>query len=444
MKLFPPQPNIELYRNGFDGRDLLDRKRVGAYLSDLIERVEDPLVIAIDGQWGSGKSFFLKCWVGAHKNENAGTATTVYFDAFENDFLDDPLISLTSAVSQRIASVGKSPKAWDKARRAAATMWRPSARVALSVATAGISEIVGAVADAGLAKAQQEAEKHVDALWKREAGHKAAMIDFKQALQDLTAPSADGQATKLVIAVDELDRCRPDYALTVLETIKHFFNVQNVHFILGANMDELSNSVRARYGQGTRADLYLQKFISITLNLPNSVGEQHEQRHVAIGYFDNMAKIMEINESLKEKLKKHLIRQSIDFNLTLRAAEKVLTQAALVPQSDNAFSNLYQGYQWLVSGIVIMKSLFPEAYRDLSAGALNIDKARKIFSTGGSVNKDNDYPGFLINHVWTTFLAPSQVKSDERWGDFFGRMGGVDNPERMLKKIMIDYFEILK
>jgi predicted KAP-like P-loop ATPase len=56
------------------------------------------MVIALDGAWGSGKSFFLKCWVGAHKLENEGTATTVYFDALSYDYLDDPLVALTGAI----------------------------------------------------------------------------------------------------------------------------------------------------------------------------------------------------------------------------------------------------------------------------------------------------------------------------------------------------------
>lgn len=251
-------------------------------MSELVERIDDPLVIAVDGRWGSGKSFFLKCWVGAHLHENAGNATTVYFDAFENDFLDDPLISLTSAVSQRLASSDSPARVWDRAKSAAAKLWRPSARMGLAIASAGASEVVGTVADSGIAAAKAEAEKQVDTLWRREEGQRAAMVEFREALRNLTTPEANGDPKKLVVAIDELDRCRPDYALTVLEVIKHFFNVPHVHFVLGVNMEELSNSVRARYGQGTNARLYLQKFISLTLNLPVNIGEHHDAKNVAL------------------------------------------------------------------------------------------------------------------------------------------------------------------
>lgn len=86
MRLHPKQKNVDVYHEGFGEDDLLQRRGAGKQLSDLLERVDDPIVLALDGPWGSGKSFFLKRWVGAHTIENGGKATTVYFDAFAHDF----------------------------------------------------------------------------------------------------------------------------------------------------------------------------------------------------------------------------------------------------------------------------------------------------------------------------------------------------------------------
>ncbi|WP_190238221.1 P-loop NTPase fold protein [Cereibacter johrii] len=85
MHLFPQEQEVELYQTGFGEEDQFNRQSSSKSLSELVERIEDPLVIALDGPWGTGKSYFLKRWVGAHKNENGGRATTVYFDAFAND-----------------------------------------------------------------------------------------------------------------------------------------------------------------------------------------------------------------------------------------------------------------------------------------------------------------------------------------------------------------------
>src|SRR6056297_1012579 len=98
MKLFPQDNDVVLYETGFDD-DVLERKAISKQLSELVERIEDPIVLALDDKWGSGKTFFLKRWVAAHAVENNGTATTIYFDAFENDYLTDPLVSIITAVS---------------------------------------------------------------------------------------------------------------------------------------------------------------------------------------------------------------------------------------------------------------------------------------------------------------------------------------------------------
>ncbi len=76
MNLFPIEPKFEIGTKGFNDvddnghkLDLLNRGEFGQRLTDLVDRTEQPLVIALDGPWGSGKSHFLKLWAGAHKLE---------------------------------------------------------------------------------------------------------------------------------------------------------------------------------------------------------------------------------------------------------------------------------------------------------------------------------------------------------------------------------------
>jgi hypothetical protein len=128
MRLHSLQKEVALCEEGFGDFDLLGRKAAGKRISDLLERVEDPVVLAVDGPWGSGKSYFLKRWVGAHTLENSGTATSVYFDAFANDFLDNPLIGLTGAIGERLPP-GK-PQSWKKAKKVVTTVARPALRIA--------------------------------------------------------------------------------------------------------------------------------------------------------------------------------------------------------------------------------------------------------------------------------------------------------------------------
>lgn len=294
-RLYIPEPKIDLYNDGFDEHDKLGRKDTGQKLSDLVERIDDPLVIALDGAWGSGKSVFLKCWVGEHlMSEHDHGATTVYFDAFEHDYLDYPLVALTGAIAARFetdkdrAASGRAEKT-RKIKKAAWAVGKGAARIGLSAVTFGATEVLGDMGDevakaaGGEAKAFLDSAKgneEADAYWLSQRSKMAAMDAFRLALIDLTEPvtkeetEADNDLIesapkqKIAIVIDELDRCRPDYALSLLEIIKHFFAVDGVHFVLGVNLKELKNSVRARYGSRVDATTYLQKFVNLNFTLP--------------------------------------------------------------------------------------------------------------------------------------------------------------------------------
>ncbi|MES0826344.1 KAP family P-loop NTPase fold protein [Ruegeria sp. SCP11] len=289
MRLTIPDPKIELYEDGFAAYDKLSRKPTGDKLSELVKRIDDPLVIALDGAWGSGKSFFLKCWVGEHLKRDGTTTQTVYFDAFKHDFLDDPLVALTGAIADRFRKPeGKqheqNQKLTQHLKKTAWAVSKAAGRIGLSAVTFGATEILSdlgdeiaqAVSDKAKAFLSKETgDKQAEQFWDAHQAKIAAMDAFRLALTELTEPKEENgnerPTKKLVIVVDELDRCRPDYALLLLETIKHFFNVDGVHFVLGVNLEQLQNSVKARYGSGTEAEAYLQKFYSLKLKLPRMI-----------------------------------------------------------------------------------------------------------------------------------------------------------------------------
>lgn len=172
MKLFPEDPVFEVGTVSFDSKDeagqphdLLGRKPLGQRLTDLVDRIDQPLVIALDGGWGSGKSHFLKLWTGAHSKELGGISEIIYFDAFEHDFLDDPLVSLIS----RLATTG-GERSWDKKavkklKKAAIPIVKFATRMGLAAATVGASELVGAVGDAMLSRASEASEASIERFW---------------------------------------------------------------------------------------------------------------------------------------------------------------------------------------------------------------------------------------------------------------------------------------
>ena len=66
MSFLIPEPEIALYNTGFPDDDFLQRKPEGDRLSRLLQGIDQPMVVALDGGWGSGKTVFLKYWVGQH------------------------------------------------------------------------------------------------------------------------------------------------------------------------------------------------------------------------------------------------------------------------------------------------------------------------------------------------------------------------------------------
>lgn len=443
MKLLPPEPDIELYEDGFEGKDILGRSDSGKQLSDLIERIEDPIVVALDGSWGSGKSFFLKCWVGAHQKENEGNAKTIFFDAFAHDYLDDPLVALTGAIAGRIEPDDASSKVLSHMKAAASKLWRPAARIVLAAATTGATEMAVAAVDPMLEAGSKELESASKDFWKKEDGKHAAMNDFRKAISSLTLPENEGELpNKLVIVVDELDRCRPDYALALLETIKHFFDVPNVHFVLGVNLSELQNSVRARYGQGVDAGLYLQKFISLTMRLPRHTKPRHGNL-AELEYFLKTAAEMKLNTALVEEIEYYLERILPLDLLSIRGMQKLLTQIALFPHSENnGFEQKSGGYNILISGLIILKHVFPTTYKKAETKTLTIDDVINCFNTDKQEGSWHPDSGEIIEHAWRSTIAPDTLNDVEhgRYQGSFGSFGQKPSAD-LIPTLITEYIE---
>ena len=406
MKLFPEDPNFSIGEVGFDGKDangrpydVLGRKPLGQKLTDLVERIDQPLVIALDGGWGSGKSHFLKLWAGAHKLELGGTAEVIYFDAFEHDFLDDPLVSLVSRLTSEKAAGSFVKTALTKLKKAAYPLARLTLRATAAIATAGATEVAGAVGDVAIQTLGNAAEQSIAQFWKIEAGRIAAMQAFRDALEDLTKPiKATDPPRKIVFIVDELDRCRPDYALTLLEIIKHFFAVPNVHFVLGANLVALENSVKARYGAEINATEYLTKFVQLRMTFPKAQDQQGNDAWAA--YFDATSAEMKLNGSGLQSLRANLRTFSRGSEISLRDTQRLLSRIALFP---NTFWTFTSSYSRLATSAVILLVLAPANYARLRQGTLTIQDIENLFPL--DPNDQNQYQDAqILNHLWRRVL----------------------------------------
>jgi len=426
LKFLPPEDDIELYEDGFGENDILGRKVISSRLSELVDRIEDPLVIAIDGPWGSGKSYFLKRWVGAHTKENSGKATTVYFDAFSHDYLDEPLIGLVSAIGDRLPPEGKRSQ-WDRIRKAAIKLAKPIAKIGLSAATAGAAGIATEFWEGVIESGGKEFETVLDKFWAKEEGRRAAMNEFRAALAMLTGPDDNGVIKPIVVVIDELDRCRPDYALQVLEIIKHFFTVAGVHFLLGVNMRVLEGSVRARYGQSIDSHGYLKRFINLTLNLPSHIGNR-EKNHTVILYADHLSVSMGLDNMLSKRCREHLKLVMRSNEVSIRDVGKIMSRVSLVPEKMRVAVKL-SGWQEILVTLIISAIIRPELYPKFLNGSISDDELLSYFGAtkemitlgdNGRQTEHHHHPTFYLVHMWR--LISSSGKEDIPMKDSFEKI----------------------
>jgi hypothetical protein len=404
--------------------DLLGRKASGERLSGLVERLTAPTVIALDGGWGSGKSHFLKLWCGAHRKDAKHKARPIYIDAFAEDYLDDPLISLVAAIDREITPEPDS--ATDKAlgfvKRHAGKVIRSGARIGLAAASLGLTELAAPALDAAIEKATEDADKAIDNLWKAEANRTKALQDFRKALADLAAE------TPLVLIVDELDRCRPDYALSLLEIAKHSFAVPGVHFILGVNLASLEHSVRKRYGAGIDAAEYLQKFYHLRMGLPEDERPTHKNWRPI---FDAHCKQLSLPTTISTELVEYLEHASQNKAVSLRDVQRIVNRAALLPTHD---PNRNAGRTAICLCAIILETLHPQIYSVLRNGTVNRHQIETVFSISQFPTGNNVGAPWLW-HVWSFLLdeLPSDETREMMRGAFSIR-GGTPNLRRILRE----------
>ena len=232
--------------------DALDRKIYGEALRDIIINSPPKLVIALDGDWGEGKTTFVKMCQGLLSK---GEINSIYIDAFENDYVGDPFLLLSKSIISYANDEGKEIDKFRKMAKETAVSLIPSLGKAL------VSSFLS----------DKAAEDFAEWIEKKLGNKEQDQIKkFKESLSEISKElNSDGKTRPLVIIIDELDRCKPTFAVDILEKVKHLFSVENVVFLLVMNKKQLQNAIQHIYGQGMEdAHTYLQKFIDIDVKIP--------------------------------------------------------------------------------------------------------------------------------------------------------------------------------
>lgn len=248
--------------------DRLGRKEPAEILTHLLSSLEGPCVLAVDAAWGNGKTTFLRMWVQYLRNEKF---PVVKFNAWETDFSGDPFVALSTELTEGLEGIGQDndtplEQKIDETKARAKKVLRRAVPGLIRVATAGILDVDPLVEkEVGQALASY-AEARMSEYQETQKSVKA----FREALQNMAETlSASYEHRPLVVMIDELDRCRPSYAVELLEVAKHLFAVDHIVFVLAINRSELAHAIRALYGGGFDADGYLSRFFDVDFVLPS-------------------------------------------------------------------------------------------------------------------------------------------------------------------------------
>ena len=254
MKSKLEDPKIEI-ENPFKNCKL-NRLRYGEILTQVVSTYSDGCVMAINGKWGSGKTTFVKMW--KQHLENSGFKT-LYFNAWEDDFISDPLVGLVA----KFKKIEEPKKVKIKFNSLIELICKLSPSVGKAIIKKHVGEDVANIVDAALQTTSEIFVKEIEAYEEQST----SIINFRRTLTDFVTERINTKP--VVFFVDELDRCNPHYAVKVLERIKHLFCISNVVFVLSIDKEQLENSIRGYYGSDRiDAGEYLRRFVDVEYILP--------------------------------------------------------------------------------------------------------------------------------------------------------------------------------
>lgn len=233
-------------------KDYIGREKFVQNMTEIIKSAnkERSWTFAINGAWGIGKSFVLNMLERKLKAED--DMLVIKYDAWKNDFYQDPLIAILHNVLDQIekSSIGKAILDGIKNGIEAFCEILKSISLIETIDEKSKKAYKKLTQDRKLTNKLKIAENFVS--------FNDALDLVKEELRKIT------KKQKLIILVDELDRCEPDYSLTVLNRLHNLFDVPNVVVIVAVNKQQLENIIKSKYN----TDKYLEKFFDLNFNLP--------------------------------------------------------------------------------------------------------------------------------------------------------------------------------
>ncbi len=413
-------PELPVHPEDAFANDKLDRKPLVETLMTLVSNSPGPFVMALDGGWGTGKTTFLDMWQTHAKTQEY---ICISINAWESDFTEDPLAALFAEIEDAITANQVGDWAVSEGKRVISAIKRDFSKVAkrglklggLAVLahllktptdelrnffdTDDTNDKIGAADDAN----NPQLAKILDQLGQEKINEyraeKEALRDIKKSLGELAHTCKDNQRNlPILFFIDELDRCRPTYAVELLEVIKHIFEVPGFFFILAMNQEQLAHSIKTLYGQEMDAHNYLSRFFDITIRLPLG------NREMLLRHW--VSQNQPLPNILKNKQVDYYISITADINNI--SSRTFLQTLGIFKVAAGMLGNNFEEQSILLS-YIFLKIIAPKEllYYELDRGKAAEEKILKIAKTRLSSFGENSLIIFMLclmcrgNHMKT-------------------------------------------
>ncbi|MEL0649308.1 P-loop NTPase fold protein [Pseudoalteromonas agarivorans] len=276
--------------------DKLDRARYATFLSRLLaqegfdkSRPDDDqkknYVLNLNAEWGAGKTYFLKRW----SRELIVDFPVVYIDAWQQDYSDDPFLTVIAGIIKQLQHQAKFNITIPKSAVSMFKAVAPAIAQGLTKKISGIDldelhtllfsdeeieddqkQNSNKLTDSDFSPAVKALAQNL--IKDHEAKNKSIEV-IKSKLADWVCKfeEQEGKSLPIFIFIDELDRCRPNYAVEMLETIKHIFDVKGIVFVVATDTEQLQHTIKSIYGEGFDAKVYLGRFFNSRYSLKRPV-----------------------------------------------------------------------------------------------------------------------------------------------------------------------------
>lgn len=399
----------------FETTDAFGWNRFAAHLEAFLlteaEFVDGSLVASLNAPFGSGKTTFLRMWkdqLDSRRKSDPSIPMCILLNAWEDDYCGDPLLALVDAIEQELSertSDEKTKNCLGSVKEAT----RDLSWFMVGMANSAVSHWTGLNAAAAgefaeTKKANRKKEQPIPDILTLFQSRKGALQRLKSALQSLFHDNSK----PVFVLVDELDRCRPDFAVQYLETIKHVFDVEGLSFVLAVDLPQLENSARALFGNNLNFPEYYRKFAhrNICLPTPDKAGIQNLVTKYITRYLDDSASESPRRRSLLnfDNTRRALTELPYDFRLIprqIQEAFRILGHMTSVREKNTG--DLYYHISNPVIFLTFLSLGKPALFHEFLSENLSLDRMVEIVSKL-PISKDL---------VWWAFVLALSLDADD-------------------------------